>query len=132
MADKGRTHDRHHIPAPSTATTQITPNGAVVLADKAFLDGAKERIHDLFRTAQGLDGHARQVQQEFNRLNNSNLPPDRMKLLGDAMLEQMTKAAQYAGHNIPETMFTLPNGGRTYVIRKAGGAVKAYSKVYTA
>jgi hypothetical protein len=104
----------------------------VVLADKAFLDGAKERIHDLFRTPQGLDGHARQVQQEFNRLNNSNLPPDRMKLLGDAMLEQMTKAAQYAGHNIPETMFTLPNAGRTYVIQKAGGAVKAYSKVYTA
>jgi hypothetical protein len=88
MAAKTRTHDRHHIPAPVTGTTQLTPNGAIILADKAFLDGFKERIHELFLTLGGLPGHV--VQQEMNRLNNSGLADDRKTLIGDDAFAQMT------------------------------------------
>ena len=129
--DKPRSHERHHIPAPTTGTTQITPNGAVILADKAFLDGAKERIHDLFVTEQGLPGHVTQVQQELNRLNNSNLSPGRKRLLGDEMFDQISKAASHVEHNIPETTFTLPSADRTYTIQKPqGGTVTAYPAPY--
>jgi hypothetical protein len=122
---KTRTHDRHHIPAPA-----ITPDGAPLLADKVFLDGAKERIHELFLTAAGLPGHVVQVQQEFNRLDNSNLQADRKRMIGKQMLAQITKAAEFAAHDIPETIFILRNGQREYHVSKAGAVVKAYDTVY--
>jgi hypothetical protein len=125
MAGKTRSHDRHHIPAPvtPTGTTQITPNGATILADKAFLDGFKERIHDLFLTAGGMPGHVIQVQQEYNRLNNSTLADDRKRLIGDTAFDQICKAAEHAGFNFPQETFTIASVGRTYYIERAGGKV---------
>jgi len=123
MADKPRSHERHHIPAPVTGTTQITPNGATILADKAFLDGFKERIHELFLTLGGLPGHVVQVQQEFNRLNNSNLGEDRKKLIGDDAFDQICKAAAYAGFDFPQQTFTMNNISRTYYVERTNGRV---------
>jgi hypothetical protein len=123
MANKDRSHDRHHIPAPVTGTTQITPNGATILADKAFLDGFKERIHELFLTLPGLPGHVQQVQQEFNRLNNSNLGEDRKKLIGDDAFDQICKAAGYAGFDFPQQTFTMNNVSRTYYVQRTNGKV---------
>jgi hypothetical protein len=84
----------------------------------------------LFVTPQGLPGHALQVQQELNRLNNSNLSADRKKLLGGTMLEQMGKAAAHVPHDIPETTFNLPSAERSYIIKKEGDTVKAYEAPY--
>ncbi|MGB9458560.1 MAG: hypothetical protein WCB12_21100 [Bryobacteraceae bacterium] len=126
MAAKTRTHDRHHIPAPVTGTTQLTPNGAIILADKAFLDGFKERIHELFLTLGGLPGHVVQVQQEMNRLNNSGLADDRKTLIGDDAFAQITKAAEYAAFNFPQQTFTLASVGRTYYIERTNGKLIAY------
>ena len=124
--DKNRSHDRHHIPAPNAGTTQLTPNGATILADKAWLDGFKERGHELFLTLAGLPGHVVQVQQEFNRLSNSGLPDDRKKLLGDTAFEQLCKAAGFVGFDFPQQVFTVASINRTYNISRAGGVVKAY------
>ena len=127
--DKPRSHNRHHIPAPTDGTTQITPNGATILADKAWLDGFKERGHELFLTLGGLPGHAIQVQQEFSRLNNSNLNDNRKRLLGDEAFEQLCKAAEHAGFDFPQQTFKVPSVDRAYIIGRAGGRVKGYKTV---
>ena len=118
-----RTHNRHAIPAPAQGTTQLTPNGAILLSDKAFLDGFKERIHELFLTLGGLPGHVVQVQQEFNRLSNSNLGQDRKKLLGDDAFGQIVKAANFATFDFPQQIFTLAGANRTYYIERSNGKV---------
>jgi hypothetical protein len=120
---KERSHDRHAIPAPVPGTTQITPNGAILLADKAFLDGFKERIHELFLTLAGLPGHVVQVQQEFNRLSNSALGADRKKLLGDYAFGQIVKAADYATFDFPQQTFMVTGASRTYYVERANGKV---------
>jgi hypothetical protein len=124
--DKPRSHNRHRIPAPSDGTSQITPNGAIILADKAWLDGFKERGHELFLTLRGLPGHAIQVQQEFMRLSNSNLNEDRKRLLADEAFQQLCKAAEFVGFDFPDQVFTVPGVSRTYHIGRAGGVVKSY------
>lgn len=128
MATKTRTHNRHHIPPPVTGTTQITPNGAILLADKTFLDGFKERIHDLFRTLPGLPGHVIQVQQEFNRLSSSNLPDDRKQLIGDQAFAQICKAAEYATFDFPQQSFMIQSINRSYYVERRNGKVM-YQKV---
>jgi hypothetical protein len=127
--DKARSHNRHHIPAPTSGTTQITANGALILADKAWLDGFKERGHELFLTLRGLPGHAIQVQQEFSRLSNSNLNEDRKRLLGDEAFEQLCKAAEHVGFDFPQQSFTVPSANRAYFIARTGGVVKGYKTV---
>jgi hypothetical protein len=69
-----------------------------------------------------------QVQQEFNRLNNSNLADDRKKLLGDTAFEQICQAAKYCGINFGQQTFTL-GSLRTYSMEKTGAGVKSYKTV---
>ncbi len=127
--NKTRSHDRHHIPAPGVGTTQITPNGAIIQADTAWLDGFKERGHELFLTVGGLPGHVIQVQQEFSRLSNSALPDDRKKLIADIAYDQLCKAAEHCTINFAPQTFTVPAISRTYVIGRTGGVVKAYKTI---
>ncbi len=123
MPRKPRTQDRHNIPAPSMDLVQLKPEGALIVADLAFLDGFKERIKDLFLTLPGLPGHVTQVQQEFNRLNNSRLPGDRKKLVGDEAFDRICKAAAFAAMDFPEQTFTIASIGRTYKVRRERGKV---------
>jgi hypothetical protein len=122
MGDRERTHDRHHIPPPVPGATQ-TATGTYVVSDKLFLDGFKERIHELFLTLPGLPGHVQQVQQEFNRLSNSNLPYDRKLAVGRKAFEQIVKAAKYASINFPQQTFRIASVSRTFYVERRNGRV---------
>lgn len=122
-----RSHDRHHIPPPVSGTTQIRPSGAIILADKAFLDGFKERIHDLFKTVPGMPGHVQQVQQEFNRLSNSTLPDDRKRFIGDAAFDQICKAAGFAAFDFLPIEFTIASIKHVYCVSRVNGTVVRYA-----
>lgn len=59
---RAETDDRHHIRDPY----EEGPNAMDIFTNTLLV----ERIPDLFRTQEGLRGHAMQIQQELNRLAN--------------------------------------------------------------
>jgi hypothetical protein len=117
-----RMHDRHHIPAPS-ATPITRDSGVVVTGTGPYIDGLKERIHDLFRTLGGLANHTIQVQQEFNRLSNSSLSAGDKLLVAQKAYEQLVKAAQYASFDFPLQTFTVQSIGWSMQVGRQGGKV---------
>ncbi|MDE3136415.1 MAG: hypothetical protein KGL59_07560 [Acidobacteriota bacterium] len=121
---RDRMHDRHRIPAPS-ATPITRPSGVVETGTGPYVDGIKERIHDLFRTLGGLDNHVVQVQQEFNRLSNSALSAEEKLLVAHQAYDQLVKAAQFAGFDFPMQTFTVQSiGWSMQVGRQSGRAVQ--------
>jgi hypothetical protein len=125
---KTRSHNRHNIPTPASGVT-VTATGTPILTEKAFLDGFKERIHELFLTLPGLPGHVVQVQQEFNRLSNSTLDDPRKKEVGDAAFEQIVKAAEHCSIVFAQQTFRIPSIQREYVILRTAGGVKHWKTV---
>ena len=88
---KPRMHERHKIPSPDYTGTADRPTGA----GAEFFDALKERIRDLFN-GPAVAGHAVQIQQELNRLSNSNLSTRAKTDLAKKTLDQVVKAAQFA------------------------------------
>lgn len=56
--------DRHNLPDPKTSirATELWEHGML-----------RERVSDLFKTSQGLPGHAQQIQQQLNRTSWNRL-----------------------------------------------------------
>jgi hypothetical protein len=128
---KERARDRHNIPNPlagqGKAATATGAYAADVVSYAGFVDGVKERIHELFLTLPGLPGHVVQVQQELNRLSNSALSPAEKLLVADKAFEQIQKAAENCNIDFVEQVFTVASLHRCYKISRAGGKVKGYT-----
>jgi hypothetical protein len=93
--EKDRMNDRHGVPKPKGADVTHA-SGTVVTGDADFLDGFKERIHDLFKTEAGLPKHTGPIQDLFKSLSKSPLPDDRKKLVAVKVYDQLKKAAEHA------------------------------------
>jgi len=95
--DKDRMHDRHNVPKPKGAD-ETRASGVVVVGDGAYMDGFKERIHDLFKTQAGLANHVQPIQDLFQSLNKAkDIDDDRKKVLARKAYDQLIKAAEHAG-----------------------------------
>jgi hypothetical protein len=127
MPGKTRMHDRHRIPAPAEGAT-VTPTGTPILTEKAYLDGLKERIHELFLTLPHLPGHVRQVQQELNRLSNSNLSAFSKEAVASAAFEQIRKAAEHCTIEFPLQTFQVASIQKEFVITRQDGLVVGYKR----
>jgi hypothetical protein len=109
--DKERARDRHNIPNPTAgqgkAATATGAYSADVVSYAGFVDGLKERVHELFLTLPGLPGHVVQVQQELNRLSNSALSAAEKLLVADKTFSQIQKAAENCSIDFAEQVFTV-------------------------
>ncbi len=128
--DKDRARDRHNIPNP-TAGQGVAPKAtgafaAPVVSYSGFVDGLKERVHELFLTVPGLPGHVVQVQQELNRLNHSALSPAEKELVAREAFSQIQKAAEHCTINFPEQAFSVAAVHKCYKISRTAGVVKGY------
>jgi hypothetical protein len=130
MADRSR--NRHNIPNPLAGQgVAARPTGAYaapVVSYAGFLDGIKERIHELFLTVPGLPGHVVQVQQELNRLSNSTLGEAEKVLVAKKAFEQIDKAARHCNIDFPQQAFTVASVHKGFRISRAGGVVKSYEE----
>lgn len=130
MANRAR--NRHNIPNP-TAGQGVLPTAtgaysAQVVIYAGFLDGIKERIHELFLTLPGLPGHVVQVQQELNRLSNSALPPEEKMLVAKKAFDQIKKAAEHCTINFAQQTFDVPSVHRRFCITRNANVVTAYEE----
>jgi len=128
--DKHRARDRHAIPNPLAGQgVAAKPTGAysaAVVSYAGFMDGLKERIHELFLTLPGLPGHVVQVQQELNRLNGSAMPPAEKELVFKEAFYQIEQAARHCAIDFPEQVFNVAAVHKCYKISRTGGVVKGY------
>jgi hypothetical protein len=116
---KNRMNDRHNVPRP-TAADNVRASGTVEVGEGRYLDGFKGRISDLFKTEAGLPRHIGPLQYTFNSLNNSDLPPEKKKLVAEKAYEQLVKAATFATFDFDLIQFTVPSIGWHMWLAKKG------------
>ncbi len=128
--EKERSRDRHNIPNPTAgqgvAAKATGAYSAPVVSYAGFVDGLKERVHELFLTLPGLPGHAVQVQQELNRLSNSTLSQAEKVLVADKAFSQIQKAAENCNIDFAQQIFSVPAIHKCLKIARTGGVVKGY------
>ncbi len=112
--------DRHNITAPTADR------------DKWARTVTTQRVADLFKTLQGLDGHWTQLQQEINRGNNNFVANGKTDEEGKKLIkfisDAVEKAAGAAKFDFPqqELKFTADMGWLK--ISREGGKVKVKSR----
>ncbi len=112
--------DRHNITVPAADR------------DKWARTVTTQRVSDLFKTLQGLDGHWIQLQQEINRGNNNFVAngktDDEGKKLIKFISEAVEKAAKAASFDFPEHQLKFTADMGWLKISRAGGQVKVKSR----
>lgn len=120
--DKQRMNDRHNVPRPQAGAV-ANKAGTPVVGDGVFLDGFKERIRDLFKTADGLDRHCPPIQDLFRSLSNSDVEKARKKAVAVKAYEQIVKAAEHATFDFPKKEFKCESIMWQMSVARVGGKV---------
>jgi hypothetical protein len=127
MTEKETWTDRHKIPSPTDGAAKPTDTPAVDWA--GFKNGVNSRIGDLFKTEAGLPNHAKEIQNNLNRIdkavNEGDLDKVVAKTLTLELYKNCAKAARAAKlAKWAKFTFKVAAAGQWFECEKVDGVIK--------